>query len=125
MDYVVELAEEAGSPTAEAAQSATRTLSLLEDGDRLPVFDRLLTGSDNLIWLRQYQPPWANDTSEAWIILASDGTPAGRLMLPGEIKLMHAGHGFVTGVTKDEFDVEYVTSLSIDCRDLRSTACTS
>jgi hypothetical protein len=112
--YAVRQAERRGVPAGPADESARARLGLLEEGHRIPVFDRLLVGSDDRVWLRKYRVPWAADEPQVWIIVQPEGSAGGQLVLAPGFELMHADSHFITGVFRDELDVEYVVTFRLE-----------
>lgn len=109
--HAVQDAEQHGRPAGPAAENARALLALLDGDHRMPLFDRLLVESDGLIWIREYRAPWAGAELQTWRILHPDGRVEGQLELSSGFDLMHADGACITGVYRDEVDVEYVVTL--------------
>lgn len=109
--HAVQDAEQHGRPAGPAAENARALLALLDGDHRMPLFDRLLVESDGLIWIREYRAPWAGAELQTWRILHPDGRVEGQLELSSGFDLMHVDGRYITGVYRDELDVEYVVTL--------------
>jgi hypothetical protein len=111
VEYTAQQAKSRGAPDlALVIRGARHRVALLPEGRDLPAFDRMVVDSDDRIWLRDYRPAWtAVDSSQAWTVYSASGQAMARVRTPGAVEIMHAGRSHITGVQRDESDVEYVT----------------
>ena len=80
----------------------------------MPVFGRVLVDAEQRIWVRDYIAPWAGDLPQQWTVLDPEGRPLARVETPVGLDVMHIGAEHVTGVVRDELDVEYVVVYRVE-----------
>lgn len=54
---------------------------------------------------------------QTWAVYGEDGMLLTDIMLPVGIRIVEIGEDYVLGITRDEYDVEYVTMLGLDRAD--------
>lgn len=88
----------------------------------LPAFQRLAVDGKRSIWVEEpYRVP---DGSSRWIILAADGTPEARVVLPvrgpttpatpPDLTIFEIGEGYILGLRRDEQEVEQVVVYGLE-----------
>jgi hypothetical protein len=100
-------------PAADVRSEEAR-FEMVPEGHLLPYFDDLLTDAVGRIWLRSYRLPWEGDAPQVWNVFEADGRSIARIELPGSLRVMHLGKDHVTGVVRDELEVEYVVVYRIE-----------
>jgi hypothetical protein len=70
-----------------------------------PGFDQMFLGADGALWLSPYR--FASDR-ELWNVLDASGQWLGSTRLPANFRPTDFGGGWVLGVWRDEYQVEYV-----------------
>jgi hypothetical protein len=110
VEFSVESARRRSSPNlSEVSTDARDRLAILPEGHVMPPFDRVLVDSEDRIWVRDWVPVWAPPVPRAWTVYGPDGRVRARAVMPAGLDPMHIDGSHVTGVTRDEMDVEYVT----------------
>jgi hypothetical protein len=114
LDHVAERAAPRGdAAVAEARSAASDQLAVIPQDHRVPAFDRILAGAEGLIWARHFQPISAADEPQRWTVFAADGRPLAEVRIPARLTVMHVTGNSVSGVERDEFDVEHAVSYRI------------
>ena len=110
VEFSVEAARRRGSPNlSEVSTDARDRLAILPEGHVMPPFDRMLADSEDRIWVRDWVPVWVPPGPRTWTVYGADGRVRARAVMPAGLDPMHIDGSHVTGVTRDEMDVEYVT----------------
>ena len=77
-----------------------------------PVFDHIVVGRDNRIWIRAYVLP--TDPAARWWIFEDDGRLVAEIEMPVDARVLEAGADYVIAHLTDAFDVERIKLWSID-----------
>jgi hypothetical protein len=113
--YAVEQARKAGQANVGAVAKTTNDLLAVIPADHtLPPFDRLLADSEGRFWVRDFVPQSRSTADHSWTVYGSNGHIQARVSLPAGLNVMHAGHGYLTGVVRDSLDVEYVVAYRLE-----------
>jgi hypothetical protein len=72
----------------------------------LPWFDRVLLDTEGLIGIRLFDVP--GSAGETWQVFDTSGEPVATVRSPAGFEISDVGRDVVLGITKDEFDVEYL-----------------
>jgi hypothetical protein len=85
--------------------------------EELPVFSELMVDADGNVWVRQYQVNHGFTTLQyrrtfevpsEWVVFDPTGRWLGEVEMPAGFTALEIGDDFVLGITRDEFDVEYI-----------------
>lgn len=102
---------------ASIRESVRLQLATIPDGHLRPPFDRLLVDAADRIWVRDFVPPWETDQPHAWTVYDADGHVLARVVTPAGLQVMQVGRDHITGIERDELDVQYVAVYGIDRSD--------
>jgi len=89
----------------------------------IPPFRRMVVGSDGRIWLGLTQTPpvrlpgGAGPELRDWLVLDAGGTALGRVTLPPQTQLIHAGDQHLLLVRFDELDLPYLEQFRLVATD--------
>jgi hypothetical protein len=72
----------------------------------LPHYGDLLVDASGRIWIADYATD--PDAPSRWTVISPEGRELGIVRLPANFTIKRAGADYVTGVWRDELDVEYV-----------------
>lgn len=115
LDSEAERAMAAGASRDLARAGAEERLNLLPDGQRVPVYDRMLIDQvGERIWLRDFMPPWTGDDPQSWTVHDKRGRILARLTTPAGFNVMHVARDRVVGVSRDGMGVEYVSIYPLE-----------
>jgi hypothetical protein len=106
--WVVDLAKKSGNYDPETGQRVRATIDLLPRGHTVPVLDKLLADAAGRIWIRDAAPQWMPEGPQQWTVYATDGRIIARATTPLGFNVMHIGQDHITGVTRDDLNVECV-----------------
>ncbi len=81
---------------------------------QLPHYADLLISSAGRLWVRDY--PDGAGASTRFTVFESDGGVSARVEMPAQFTPTDIGYGFVTGVWRNEFDVESVRVYELEER---------
>lgn len=113
--YWVEDARRRGvRDVTEVEQGRRDEMQALSENHSVPAFDRLLVDAEGRVWLRDYAPVWWTGPVQLWTIYDSLGHVLARASIPTQLVVTHVGLEHVTGVERDELDVETVVVYHID-----------
>jgi hypothetical protein len=114
--YWVDAARARGvTDVTEIEQGRRDEMRALPENHTVPPFDRLLVDAEDRIWLRDYRPPWfAGGDAQAWTVYQANGHVLARVSVPGGLDVMHVGKDHVTGVERDELDVQTVAVYRVE-----------
>lgn len=96
--------------TTASRQRELTILGQTEFAEDYPYFDELLIAASGDIWVRGYVAH--GDTIATWHVYRPNGEAKGRLTVPSDWSLLHAGSDFLIVRATDELDVEFVTKRS-------------
>jgi hypothetical protein len=115
VQYWVEEARARGvANLVEIEQGRRDEMHVLPEDHAIPPFDRLLVDAEDRIWLRDYAPEWLPGPAQMWTIHDGDGRALARISIPHNLVVTHVGPEYVTGVERDELDVETVAAYRIE-----------
>jgi|CXWL01.1.fsa_nt_gi hypothetical protein len=95
------------------------TLRTLRVADRMPVFNRMIVADDGHLWVERYTPGhvtpscrmWCTPTLAVpteWDVFDGGGRWLGTVRMPSHFAPLDVGVRYITGVWRDEDDVEHV-----------------
>lgn len=114
----VQSARQRGLPEQPARAGAEGLLEVIPEGHRVSPFDRMLTDAiSGRIWVRDYLFEWNAGRTQYWTVYDSLGQVLGRVATPPGLDVMQVGSDFVVGVERDQLDVEYVVTYSLEGSD--------
>jgi hypothetical protein len=94
--------------TSEREREAQREfLDRLPAARTLPAFSDLFVDRLGRIWLMEFSRE--TEGPRTWTVLAADGTPSGRLLLPRRVAPVDAGADYLLAWSLDDLDVERIT----------------
>lgn len=110
VDQMTATAKTRGAPDVSLVTNGARDrLALLPKDHTVPPFDRLLVDREDRIWVRDYLPIWQTaDRVQAWTVYSPSGRVLARVDTPAGVEVTSVDGGYLTGVKRDESDVEYV-----------------
>ena len=115
VQYWVEEARARGvRDVAEVERGRRDEMHALPEDHSIPPFDRLLVDAEDRIWLRDYAAAWLAGPVQVWTIQDGDGRVLARISIPRNLVVTHVGPEYVTGVERDELDVETVVVYRIE-----------
>jgi len=88
-------------------QYATRPLAAT-----LPAFGQIHIDAANRLWVQEFVHP-CESRQPRWWILDADGAWLAETSIPEGFRIVHIGADYITGIVRDEFDVEYVERRGI------------
>ena len=91
---------------------AIRALEVMPPVSVSPVFDHIVVGRDNRIWIRAYVLP--TDPAARWWIFEDGGRLVAEIEMPVDARVLEAGADYVIAHLTDAFDVERIKLWSID-----------
>ena len=92
---------------AERHAAIRRTHEAAPVAPQFPVYSRVMTGRDGLLRVQEYARPTDPDsTANRWLLFDATGELRGRLVFPRSFRPMEWAEGYVTGVFRDDLDVE-------------------
>lgn len=97
-----------------AGQAARDRLALLPGSHTVPSFDRLMVDADDRIWVRDFVAARSDGQAEAWSVHDASGRVLARVILPAGFAIMHIASNHVTGVERDDVDVQSVVVYRIE-----------
>ncbi len=89
-----------------AGRSSSEAYAGVPGRGRIPAFQRILIDPADRVWLKSY--PRRGDETQIWLALDAAGMLLGRMQIPFEVEPLSIGERHVIGVTRDEWDVEYL-----------------
>ncbi|MDX1395355.1 MAG: hypothetical protein R3195_13285 [Gemmatimonadota bacterium] len=108
VEFFATAVERAGWTTRRHAEEVFR--GGIRIPEHIPPLTRVIAGHDGSIWLELADN---DETANSWLILAEDGEPYGRVVLPGRFYIRHATLEGVLGMELDELDVPYVVGYDL------------
>jgi hypothetical protein len=109
VEHTVDAARQRGNTNMSVMEDAARQqMDIIPEGHTMPTFSDLLSDVEGRIWLRDYAPVWVDQTEYAWTVFGTDGRVERRVKTPVDLRVLHVGPEYVTGVERDSLDVEYV-----------------
>lgn len=85
--------------------------------EELPAFSELVMDADGNVWVRQYEVSHGLttmhyrrtfDVPSKWVVFDPTGRWLGEVEMPAGFTALEFGDDYVLGMTRDEFDVEYI-----------------
>ncbi|MEX0891169.1 MAG: hypothetical protein WEB88_03290, partial [Gemmatimonadota bacterium] len=89
-------------------QYATRPLAAT-----LPAFNQIHIDAADRLWVQEFVHP-CESREPRWWVLDADGAWLAETSIPEDFRIVHIGVDYITGIVRDEFDVEYVERRRID-----------
>jgi hypothetical protein len=109
VEHTVDAARQRGNTNLSVMEESARLqMDIIPEGHTMPTFAELLSDVEGRIWLRDYAPVWVEETEYAWTVFGPDGRVERRVVTPVDLRVLHVGPEYVTGVERDSLDVEYV-----------------
>jgi hypothetical protein len=68
--------------------------------DQIPAYDRIVSGWDGSIWIREYPAP--GSTEARWVLMSADGEWVGHIVLPRTTTLLDASYEWLLTGLEDE-----------------------
>jgi hypothetical protein len=110
VEHTVDAARQRGNTNLSVMEeSARQQMDIIPEGHTMPTFAELLSDVEGRVWLRDYAPVWVDETEYVWTVFGADGRVERRVVTPVDLRVLHVGPEYVTGVERDSLDVEYVT----------------
>lgn len=91
---------------------AARALDVMPPVDVTPVFDEIVVGRDNRVWVRAYALP--TDSAAHWWVFKDDGELVADIELPMEARILEVGNDYVIAGLMDSLDVERIEVWSVE-----------
>ena len=107
VEFTVERAEFGSADPAERRRNARDQIEMVPDGHAIPPFDLILADGSN-VWVRDYVPPWSEDSPRTWTVLDGEGRAVARVTTPAGVTVTHVAPDRITGIARGEFDEQYV-----------------
>lgn len=101
------------APTEEIRRRLRQLQAEAPVADEFPVLNQIVVDRVGRIWIRQYRRPMS-EGGNPWIIFGRDGELTARVRIPVHIQPRDFGEDYVLGVTKGEYDEEYVVLFEIN-----------
>ena len=79
--------------------------------ERWPYFEELHVDRQQRLWVGR--PSMPGGGSRDWDVFGPDGTYLGSVELPADVEVMEIVGPMIWGLSRDEFDLEYVVGLSV------------
>jgi hypothetical protein len=107
--WVVGLASKSDRFDPDAERARVRAmLDMLPRAHTVPLVDKMLPDVAGRVWIRDAAPLWEPDGPQQWTVYSADGRIAARAITPANLSVMHISSDHITGVVRDDMNVEYV-----------------
>ncbi len=97
------------NPDRPEALDAVAGMPLVE---AFPAFARVLVDRLDHLWIEEYRLP--GETHRLWTVFDPEGRALGLVEMPGSFAVTEIGEDYILGTRRDELDIEYVESWSLD-----------
>ena len=97
------------NPERPEALDAVADMPLVE---AFPAFARVLVDRLDHLWVEEYRLP--GETHRLWTVFDPEGRALGLVEMPGSFAVREIGEDYILGTRRDELDIEYVESWSLD-----------
>lgn len=96
---------------AQMPEPLRRGLDQVPHRATFPGFESLVIDDAGRVWIGSHVAPGGAERD--WLVLESDGTPYGRVTLPGDAQLLDAAGDRVALLLRDELDEPYIRVLQV------------
>lgn len=100
--------------TARRMQSLADFYAAIPRPDSIPHYSSLVMDDEDRIWLGEYHVTIDIGPERRWEVFDLDGSRLATLHLPADLTVTDVRDGYLTGVVRDDFDVERVVVYRID-----------
>lgn len=97
--------------------SLRRLYSEIEYPSYYPAYGRLLTDSNDNLWVEDFPTP--GSSKRRWSVYSPDGNAVADVITPSSFRLLEAGSDYVLGVWRDALDVPFVHVYSLSKSEVR------